>query len=151
MAAGDFFVFQQFYVDVQEGLHDLENDTIKFGIITDAVTPAAGDADPRWGAGGSTNFATSQVTAGGNYASGGPVVGNPTVTLASGKGRFDGDDISIAQDGSNPSNGRRAIVYNDTDSGKRAIGCFDLGTVDLTAGPFSFAFNASGLHEMGAA
>jgi len=46
-------------------------DTLKMGIVT-GVTPTIATAVPAWGAGGSTNYATSQVTPGGNYATGGP-------------------------------------------------------------------------------
>jgi hypothetical protein len=152
MAAGDVSICENFYVDVQEGVHNLETDTIKLALITTSTTPAVTDADPRFGAGGSTNYSTNQVTAGGNYSAGGPTIANPTVTLTSNKGRFDGDDVSIAQDASNPDNARWGIIYNDTAAGKQVIGFLDLGSVsDLTAGPFSVAWNASGIFEMGVA
>lgn len=146
MAAGDIVFFDQFLVDVLESLHDLENNTIKLGLITSAVTPSATTADPRWGSGGSTNLSTSQVTPGGNYSSGGPTIGNPTVTLDSGQAVFDGDDISISQNASNPTNARWGIIYNDTDTGKRALGYVDLGAaIDLSAGDFAINWNASGI------
>ena len=149
MAAGDIFFFDQFLVDVQEGLHDLENDSIKVGLITNAVTPAVTDTDPRWGAGGTTNFSTNQVTPGGNYATGGPAAANPSVTLSGGAGVFDADDISITQNASNPTNARWGIIYNDTATGKNAIGYLDLGAVvDLSAGDFSIAWNASGISSL---
>lgn len=149
MAAGDIVFFDQWLVDVQEKLHDHENDTFKLGLITSAVTPAATTTDPRWGAGGSTNLSSSQVTPGGNYSTGGPTIGNPTCTLTGGAGVWDGDDISIAQNASNPTNARWGIIYNDTDTGKRAIGYLDLGTtIDLSAGAFSVTWNASGISSM---
>jgi hypothetical protein len=149
MAAGDYFIFDQFYVDVQEGVHNLETDSIKLGFVT-GVTPVSTDADPRWGAGGTTNFSSSEVTPGGNYSSGGPAVANPTVTLSSNRGIFDGDDISIAQDGSNPTNARWGILYNDTAAGKNCIGAVDFGaSIDLTSGPFELNWNNSGIHLMG--
>lgn len=148
MAAGDVVVFDQFLVDVQEGLHDLENDTIKLGLVTASVTPAANTPDPRWGSGGSTNLSTNQVTPGGNYASGGPTIANPTVTLSGGAGVFDGGDITINQNASNPTNARWAPIYNDTDAGKRAIGFLDLGAAtDLSAGDFVVSWNVSGIHS----
>ncbi len=149
MSAGDIVFFDQWLVDVQEKLHDHENDTFKLGLITNAVTPAATTTDPRWGAGGTTNLSSSQVTPGGNYATGGPAIGNPTVTLSGGAAVFDGDDISIAQHASNPTDARWGIIYNDTDAGKRAVGYVDLGAViDLSAGAFSTAWNASGISSM---
>ena len=149
MAAGDVIVFDQFLVDVQEKIHDLETDTIKVALITSAVTPAATDADPRWGAGGTTNFSTSQVTPGGNYTTGGEAAATPSVTLSGGAAVFDAGDISIAQHASNPTNARWGILYNDTAAGKQCIGYVDLGTtIDLSAGAFSITWNASGITSM---
>ena len=149
MAAGDIVFFDQWCVDVQEGVHNMETDTIKMGFITSAATPAATTADPRWGAGGTTNFSTNQVTPGGNYATGGPTCANPTVTLSGGAGVFDFDDITITQHASNPTNARWGIIYNDTAAGKNCIGYVDQGAdVDLSAGDYSFAPNASGVSSL---
>lgn len=150
MAQGDIIYFDQWLVDVQEALHDHENDDFKVGLITDvSPQPAATTTDPRWGAGGTTNYSTSQVTPGGNYATGGPSIVNPTVTLSGGAGVFDGDDISITQHASNPTNARWGIIYNNTDAGKRAVGFLDLGGVtDLSAGDFSIAWNVSGISSL---
>jgi len=42
--------------------------TVKAGIMTNAVVPGINDSDPRWGAGGSQNYSTAEVTPGGNYS-----------------------------------------------------------------------------------
>jgi hypothetical protein len=149
MAAGDIVYFDQWCVDVQEAVHNMETDTFKLGLITSAVTPAATTTDPRWGSGGSTNFSSSQVTPGGNYSTGGPSIANPTMTLTGGAGVFDGDDISIAQHASNPTNARWGIIYNDTAAGKNAVGYLDLGAaIDLSAGAFAVTWNASGISSL---
>lgn len=72
MALGDFTPFRQFKLDLGNKIHDLDSDTWKVGLITSAVTPAASDAAPHWGGTGTTNFATNEVTPGGNYAANGP-------------------------------------------------------------------------------
>lgn len=152
MAQGDVSLFEQFYVDVQEGQHNLETDSIKLGLVDSTLTPLVTAADPRWGAGGSTNYATNEVTAGGNYSAGGPAIANPSVTLVSNEGVFDGDDISVTQNGSNPTDARWGIIYNDTNAGKRAIGFVDLGSAtDLSNGDFSVNWNAAGIHKLAAA
>lgn len=149
MAQGDVVFFDQFLVDVQEKIHDLETDTLKVGLITSAVTPAATTSDPRWGAGGTTNFSSNQVTPGGNYVTGGPAAANNAVTLSAGAAVFDADDISILQNVSNPTNARWGILYNDTAAGKNCIGFVDLGAdVDLSAGDFSITWNASGISSL---
>lgn len=149
MAAGDITYFDQWLVDVQEAIHNMETDTIKVGYIDSGTTPTAATADPRWGAGGTTNFSTDEVTPGGNYAAGGPTAANPTVTLSGGAGVFDADDIATAQDGSNPTDARWGIIYSDTASGKNCIGFVDYGAViDLSAGAFSITWNAAGISSM---
>lgn len=146
MATGDVVVFDQYLVDEAEGIHDLENDTIKVGIVTNSTVPAATTDDPRWGASGTTNFSSNEVTPGGNYSSGGSTAANPGVTLSGGAAVFDADDISISQDGSNPSGAYWGIIYNDTATGKNAIGYVELGgPVDLSAGDFSITWNGSGI------
>lgn len=148
MAAGDIVFTDQFLVDVLEGLHDLETDTIKMGYVTSSTTPAATTSDPRWGAGGTTNWSTNE-TSGGNVSAGGSTIANPSVTLSGGAAVFDGDDVSVTQNGSNPSAARWGIIYNDTDTGKRAIGYLDLGSdTDMSAGDFTAAWNASGIASL---
>jgi len=149
MATGDVVFFDQWMVDVQEKVHNLETDTIKVGFTDSTTTPAATTADPRWGAGGTTNLSTDEVTAGGNYSAGGPSAANPSVTLSGGAAVFDADDISITQNGSNPTNARWGIIYNDTATGKNCIGYVDFGSAtDLSAGDFSITWNASGISSM---
>lgn len=150
MAAGDIVFFDQALVDLLEGVHNLETDTIKVGHIT-AISPipAATTSDPRWGAGGTTNYSSSEVTPGGNYSAGGPSAANPTVTLSGGAAVFDADDISITQHASNPATARWGIIYNDTAAGKNALGYLDLGAViDMTAGDYSITWNASGIASL---
>jgi hypothetical protein len=150
MAQGDLAFHDAALVAVLEKMHDLEADTIKLALITSAVTPDITDADPRWGAGGTTNYATNEVTPGGNYSAGGATLANPSVTLTGGLAMFDADDPATwAQHASNPTNARWGIVYNDTDAGKRVLGFLDLGsTFDMTTGPLAVAWNANGLARL---
>lgn len=145
MAAGDVTVFDQFLQDVGRKVHQLETDVIKLGLITNAVTPTASTSDPRWGAGGTTNFDTNEVTSGGNYAAEGPDVA-ATYAQSAGVATFDAGDVSIAQNGSNPTNARWGIIYNSTSAGKECVGFIDLGSViNLSTGAFSITWNASGI------
>lgn len=150
MAQGDVVFFDQFLVDVMKKLHDLSADVCKLAIITSAVTPAATTADPRWGAGGTTNLSSNEVTPGGNYAAGGITLASPSVTLTGGLAMFDSTtDPSWASNASNPTNAKWGIIYNSTDAGKRAIGFVDLGTAfDMTTGPLTVTWNANGLARL---
>jgi len=147
MAAGDIVVFDQFMVDLGNEVHNLGSDTIRLGLIDSTQTPAATSGTPRWGAGGGTNFSTDEVAAGGNYSSGGPTLSGVTYALSGGAAVLDDSgNVSITQNGSNPTDARWGIIYNDTDTSKRCIAYVDLGAVvDLSAGDFSITWNASGI------
>lgn len=145
MAAGDFTIFTQAKLDILKGTHNIGTDTYKFALIGNAVSPTETTADPRWGAGGTTNFSSQQVTPGGNYSTGGPAI-TLTPALSSPNAKFTGSTISIAQHASNPTGVYWAIVYNDTSAGKEALGFVELGTnLNLTTGAFTYTPNATAM------
>ena len=150
MAQGDVVFFDQFLVDVQEKIHDLENDTIKVGFTIGTTTPSTTTADPRWGAGGTTNFSSEEVTPGGNYTTGGPTAANPSVALDTGAAVFYADDPpTTTQNASNPTNARWGIIYNDTATGKNCLGYVDFGSsLNLTTGDLTITWNASGITSL---
>lgn len=146
MAAGDIGFFNQYLVDVLSGKHNQASDDIRLGLVTNATVPTISTPNPTWGAGGATNFSLNQVTPGGNYSSGGPAIANLSVSLISGAAYFDGDDVVIAQNASNPSGAYWAIIYNNTLVNKECLGFIDLnGPVDLSAGDFTITWNAQGI------
>lgn len=148
MAQGDVTVVDEFLEDIGLEVHQLETDTFKLGLVTTSTTPTAATADPRWGAGGTTDWSTNEVTPGGNYSAGGPSIGG-TYSQTSGTATFDATDVSITQNGSNPTNARWGIGYNDTSAGKEVVFFLDLGSVtDLSAGDFSVTWNASGVFTL---
>lgn len=147
MAEGDVIVFNQFCEDESDKLHNGSTDTFKMGLVDSTTTPTKTTSDPRWGAGGTTNFLTNQVTPGGNYTTGGP---NLSTTITDNIIRstnvvtFTLDNVSIAQHESNPTTARWGIVYNDTDTGKRCVCAVDLGSVrDLSGGLFTITWSGS--------
>lgn len=143
MAAGDIVFFHQFKIDLGNKLHDLDSDTWKVGLTTATVTPTAADAAPHWGGTGTTNFATNQVTPGGNYATGGPSLTSLAYTNSSGTVSWQAAKVAIAQNASNPTNARWGIIYNSTDANKRAAAYVDLGSArDLTQGLFEIRWNS---------
>jgi hypothetical protein len=143
MAKGDIKWFSGALLAIGKKVHDLSADTFKLGLVTSTATPAIADADPRWAAGGSVNFATNQVTPGGNYATGGPSLASVSWTSVSNVPTFRATDLTINQHASNPTNARWAIIYNDTDASKRALAFVDLGAAtDLTLGNFTIDWQA---------
>jgi|SRR6185503_1689790 len=144
MAVGDIVWFRQGLLDLGKKLHDLSADALKIGIITSAVTPGATDSDPRWGAGGGTNFSTNQVATGTSYATGGPTLASVTWALQSNQPELRAAQLTIAQDASGFTNGRWGIGYNNTDAGKRALFFVDLGSDrSIVGGPLVFDWNGA--------
>lgn len=149
MAQGDVTLFNQYKVNLGEVLLDMSSDAFKLGLVTNSVTPAASTADPRWGAGGTTNLLSNECTPGGNYTTGGPTIGSTTWTESSGTVTFDGSDVTINSNASNPNNARWGIIYDNTDTGKRCVAFLDLGGVtDLTAGNLTVTWSASGIFSL---
>jgi hypothetical protein len=146
MSQGDVTWFNAAKGKLGLAVINLETDVLKLGLVTASVTPTASTADPCWGAGGTTNLSTYEVTPGGNYSAGGPTVTNNTFTESGGTATLDADNTSIAQSGSNPTNARWGILYSDTSTNKDALAFVDLGGVtDLSSGGFSVTWNASGI------
>lgn len=145
MAAGDLHIFDEFLEDVGLGVHQLETDTFKCALITNAQTPAENSTDPRWGAGGTTNFSTAEVI-GTGYTSGGEDIA-ATYSESLGTATFDGaTNPSWTQNGAGFTNAYYAIIYNDTSAGKECVGYVDLnGPVSLQAGNVSVTWNGSGI------
>lgn len=151
MAAGDVVLFEQFYEDEARGVHNLESDTIKVALVNNTITPAANTADPRWGAGGTTNLSANEVS-GTGYTAGGTDIA-ATAALSGGALVFDGaTNPSWTKNASGPTGIYWAIIYNDTATGKNAIGFVDMGgPVSLQAGDVSITWNASGIASKAAA
>lgn len=142
MASGDITWFKQALLDLGKALHNIDTATIKVGIIKSAANggfdPTATLADPRWGTGGTTNLSTGQVTTGGTSYTAPLTLASKTWAAVSNNPTLAANTISLAQDASGFTNGRWAIIYNDTDAGKRALAYVDLGADrSLVTGPLS--------------
>ena len=138
MAVGQTHISAKFVSNMSlTGLASLwATNTIKMAIITNATTPTVNDSDPRWGAGGTQNYATAEVTPGGNYAAGGVSLTGTTSTLSGAVTSLNATSpITIAANASNPTGAYWAIFYDSTDAGKHVFGYMDLaGPVSLVTG-----------------
>ncbi len=146
MATGDVRWFRRALLDLGEKLHDLSSDTFRLGIVTTATAPTVDTADPRWGAGGTTNFSTNQVATGGTSYTGPQLLGSVTWTQVSNIPTFRAANVSLAQDASGFTNGAYGIIYNDTDAGKRALGWVEIsaaGSASLVSGPIVIDWNGA--------
>ena len=141
MARGDLVVFEEFALNAGLGGFNLETDVLKVGIVDNTITPTAADATPSWG-----DYSANEVSTAGGYTAGGETVTNNTYTEAAGVGTLDGDNISLAQNGSGFTDGYWAILYDDTNATDAAIAFIDLGgPVSEQAGPIAINWNASGI------
>ena len=130
MAAGDVHVSAKFVNNMAGATLPTvwAADSIKMAIITNAVTPAINDSDPRWGAGGAQNYSTAEVTPGGAYSAGGISLTSPTTTLSGAVTSLNiTSPISLGANPSNPTGAYWGIIYDATDAGKRVLGFIDLG------------------------
>jgi hypothetical protein len=146
MSRGDVHWFAAWDLAAKTGnAFNLNADTLKLGVVTNAVTPGVGTADPRWGSGGTTNLSTAQVGVATGYA--GPItLTGVSYSRSVGVNKLDFDDVTIPLDASGFTNAYYGIVYDDTVPGKYAIGYIDLGgPVSIQAGPLNINVNAGGL------
>jgi hypothetical protein len=119
-------------------------DTIYAALMTAAVTPLKTDSDPRWGAAGSQNYSTTEVTPGGNYSAGGIALTGTTVTTASNINSLNATSpITWNGDPANPTNARWVAIYSFTDTGKHVIGIGDLGAVVSLLNGLQLKINAN--------
>ena len=155
MAQGTLTLFNEYAESIADGRIDLDTDTFKAAIVTLQVggTPsiAATDAVPCWGAGGSTNLSSSEVTPGGGYSAGGVALTSVTWAQTTGVGKFDAADFGWTSSASgDPATCKTLVIYDDTATNKDAVGFMDLtadGTtaISLLAGDISITVNASGI------
>jgi hypothetical protein len=148
LAAGDVVVFNVHLQDLGRGVHNLETGDISLGLVTSVTTPTAATAAPCWGEGGTVDWNDTEVTVGGNYIEAGPSIGG-TYSQSGGTATFDATDVDIEQNGSNPTDARWGIIYNETATNNEAIGYIDLGAaINLSSGDFSITWNASGIYTI---
>ena len=147
MAQGTVTMFEEFLGTSGLGEFNLNTDEYRIGIVTNVNPPVANDPDPGWHASRTTNFLATEVTPGGNYATGGTDITN-IFSEAAGVATFDAADQSpyVAQNASNATDARWGILYNNTDADKKAIGFLDFGSVfDMTTGDLNITWDGSGI------
>jgi hypothetical protein len=148
MAKGDVTLFNQLAQDVKSGQHNFQStDVFKLGLVDDTITPTAADTSangPKW-----DDYSGNEVSAGGNYVTGGLTLAYTSATrwnLTGGVGKYDADDLELAQHAEGFTNARWGILYNDSHANDRAVGFVDLGgAVSEQAGPVAIRWNADGI------
>ena len=133
MSTGSCTMFQEFYLDALSAAHNLSSNTLKLGIVDDTLTPTANIATPRW-----SDFSANEVSAAGNYVSGGMTLTTVSLAMSCGICTLTADDVLIAQHASGFTDGYWGILYNSSATNGEAIGFIDLGgPVSEQAAPVS--------------
>ena len=142
MATGDLTPFEEATLDFLNGVHNLDSDTIKVGLIDNTTPPTAADATPRW-----ADYSGNEVGTGGGYTADGLTLSGTGTSEAAGTATFDDSgNISISQDGSGFTDAYWAIIYNDDATNDEALAFVELGgPVSEQAGPITITWNASGI------
>jgi len=159
MAQGTLALFHEFAESVGDGRIDLDTATFKIAFVTLQVggTPsiAKTDAVPCWGAGGTTNLSTSEVSAGGGYTTGGEALTSVTWQQDTpGVATFDAADVTWTSSASgDPATIKTAVIYSDTATNKDCVGFIDMtadGTtaISLLSGDITVAFGANGIFTL---
>lgn len=140
MAAGDFYLFNDFARQLGDKEHDFPSDQIMVALITSAITPTVSDTTPTW-----SDYSAAQVT-GSNYTSGGKEITGRTWVETAGSAVLDGADLVWVQSVGGFTNARWGIVYNNTNAADIAIGFIDLGSdVDSTVDDVEIVWGATGI------
>ena len=157
MAQGTVTLFNEFAKAKGDGRINMATDSFKVSFITlqagGTPTITAADAVPTWGAGGTTNLATSEVAAGGGYTAGGKAVAVPTWVLSGAVTTFDDDGSNLTWTSAasgDPATIKVGVIYSDTATNKDCVGFIDMtadGTtaISLLAADVSINWNASGI------
>lgn len=146
MATGTVKWFAQALEDLGKKVHNLSADTLKLGIIDNTVAPTLATADPRWGAGGSTDFSAHQVSTSGTSYTGPVTLTTVTWTLVANVPTLRADNVVLAQDVTGFTNGAYGIIYNDTSAGKQCVGYVELsaaGGISLVTGSLTIDWNGA--------
>ena len=153
MAQGTLALFNEFAESIGDGRIDLDTSTFKVAFVTLQVggTPsiAITDAVPCWGAGGTTNLATSEVAAGGGYTAGGELLASVTWGQTTGLATFNAADNVWTSSAGSPATIKTAVIY-ETAGTLPCIGFIDMtadGTtaISLLAGDVTITWGAGGI------
>ena len=138
MARGDLTLFEEFAKMLGSENFVFGSDTTKVALFDTSASFAATDASPV--------YSSTNEVSGTGYSAGGATIASPTYTEASGVATFDGANITWSQNASGFTGATSALIYDDTNATKMAIGWIDLGSaVSQQDGDVTISWNASGI------
>lgn len=144
MAAGNWTVFNRAKLKLANGTFDLDTQTFKMALCTDAQALAATFA----GSSTDCRYAdlTDEVASGGGYTTGGKTL-TPTWTQATGTITFDCDDQAWT---SSTITAKYAVIYADNTNDDLLCFCEldTVGSVSTVSGTLTVTISASGVFTL---
>lgn len=131
-----FTVFNDFLLQIARGTHKFHTDTIRLALSN--VAPSQSTHD---------EYADITPIATGNGWAGPVALANVTLSQTGGVCTFDADDVTVNASGGSIGPYRYVVLYNDTSTGDKLIGYWDLGSSrSITDGNSTiFKFVATGI------
>tara|TARA_R110002051_G_C8563421_1_gene474548 strand:+ start:304 stop:756 length:453 start_codon:yes stop_codon:yes gene_type:complete len=142
MAQGSLKTFDYYPFKAGKKLYNNATDTFKYAFITDAYsTVSKATVDP-------TLASFTEVSAGGNYSSGGNALPGNAWTIAAGVSKLDFTDISLSKAASSPTTAKTLLIINSTATNDCyhaiQLGAADGDSIDLVNNDLTVTFNAAG-------
>ena len=142
MAQGSLKTFDYYPFKAGKKLYNNVTDTFKYAFITDAYsTVSKATVDP-------TLASFTEVSAGGNYSSGGNALLGNAWTIAAGVSKLDFTDISLSKAASSPTTAKTLLIINSTATNDCyhaiQLGAADGDAIDLVNNDLTVTFNAAG-------
>lgn len=125
-APGTFILYDSVAELIADGTIDLDNDTFKIVLVTSSYTFSAAHDE--------YSDLTGEVSNANGYTTGGGTLTGVTWTRSNGVATFDSDNYVWTATGAGIT-ARRAVIVDDTSSGKKLIGTYllDSAPADMTA------------------
>jgi hypothetical protein len=135
--------FEEFSLDLANGVHDLGSDTFSVRLITNAATePVAGTETPRW-----ADFSANECTQGGGYTTAGEVLTGTSTAEAAGVTTFDStENPTWTKTAGSPEDIYWAVMVNDSAANDECVGFLDMGgPVSMVSGDVTITWHENGI------
>lgn len=140
MSAGDVTLFNAVSETIGDGTLDLDGHNLKMFLITNGITPTAGDTTPTY-----SDYSSYEVT-GTGYTAGGIALTSVVWSRTDDVTKLDADDGHWDYNAAGPTNAYTAIIYDDDATAKDCICFIDLGgPLSLQVDDIDVIFNTSGI------
>ncbi len=135
--------YNNMFGDIASGTINLLSNTIKAMLVNGYTFNSSHDTKSDLGA--------VEIPTGNGYNYGGAALSNKALTYASGKTKWDADDVVWNVSGGSVGPATGAVLYDDSSTGDKLICYIDFGTAETVASgtDFKLVFNSNGIFSIG--